>query len=312
MDLTTGALTDIFELPGTDQRGASVAYNEDGSRVYITDNANTTVYVYNTATEAQVGGGIAVGTAPHSNTKRPGSNEVWVANSSDGTISVISTDSNTVIDTHTVGSNPNGMAFSPNGQFAYVGQGDNIEVIDADTGSVVDTIVGSNTVEYLVINSDGTRLYASHPVPGDATVDVFNLSTNTLMDTVSVANGVWGMALTADEDLLYVASPNLQSSLIGTDITVIDTNSNTVVDSFTPGGGAPFHIFRAPLETASTSVTINLVSGSNSLASTGNNSTTYLIISLLLIFGSIIYLQRRYLNKYTLINSFIFRGSRSV
>ncbi len=292
MDLTTGALTDIFELPGTSQRGASVAYNEDGSRVYITDNANTTVYVYNTTTEAQVGGGIAVGNAPHSNTKRPGSNEIWVANSSDGTISVINTGSNTVTDTHTVGSAPNGMAFSPDGQLAYVGQGDNIEVIDADTGSVIDTIVGSNTVEYLVINSDGTRLYASHPTPGDATVDVFNLSSNTLMDTVPVANGAWGMALTNDESQLYVASPNLQGGLSGTDITVINTSDNSVAESFTPGGGTPFHIFSAPPESTTTSVSFTLSSVSSTLAETGQNQFIIAMISVTLVGATILSYKR--------------------
>lgn len=297
MDLTTGSLTDIFELPGTGQRGASVAYNEDGSRVYITDNANTTVYVYNTTTEAQVGGGITVGAAPHSNTKRPGANEIWIANSSDGTLSVINTDSNTVTDTHTVGANPNGMVFSPDGEFAYVGQGDDIEIINADTGAVVDTITGTNTVEYLLINSDGTRLYASHPSPGDATIDVFNLETNLLEATISVANGPWGMALTADESLLYVASPNLQGGLSGTDISIIDTDTNTVADTITPGNGTPFHIFAAPPESATDTVNFTLsaadaTASDERLAETGANEQILIVLALALVavgFGSALY-----------------------
>jgi len=43
-----------------------------------------------------------------------------VTNESDGTVSVISTATNTVAATVTVGVNPKGVAFTPNGSYAYV------------------------------------------------------------------------------------------------------------------------------------------------------------------------------------------------
>lgn len=277
MDLVNGSTT-TFPLPGAGQRGASVAYNTDGSRVYITDNANTTVWVYNTADNSQVGSGIAVGASPHSNTKRPEHDEVWIDNSGNNTVSVINTNSNTVTATYTGFPGANGLAFSPDGNLAYVGTtvaGGTIQIADADTGNIIDSIAGTAGAEWLTINSDGTRLYASHPTTN--TIDVFNLSSRTLITSVVVGDGPWGMALNADNSVLYVAKPNLLGSLSGTDIALVDTATNTVTSNITPGGGAPFFIWAAPTESGS--ATINITVSSSALADTGVNATLLMIVA---------------------------------
>lgn len=288
MDLVNDSTT-TFTLPGSGQRGASIAYNADGSRVYITDNANTSVYVYNTATEALVAGPIAVGNAPHSNTKRPGADQVWVLNSADNTVSVISTNSNTVTDTYNTAGQPNGLYFSPDGSLAYIGQPTGIEILNASTGASVGTITGSGTPEWIIINDAGTRLYAS--LPGDSGVDVYNIESNTYITKIPAPTGPWGLALVDNDSKLYITSPNLIGSLSGTTITVADTTTNTVVDSFQPGGGAPFFIYSFPEESATSS--INVTVGGSQLADTGQNSLLVGLIAAGLVLGGGTILYRR-------------------
>jgi DNA-binding beta-propeller fold protein YncE len=285
MDLVTGSVT-TFNLPGTGQRGAAVAYNSDGSKVYITDNANTDVVVYNTINNTQVGSAIGVGNAPHSNTYRPNSNQVWVANSGDTTVSAISTLSDSVVNTFNTTGSPNGLAFSPDGSKAYVGvdtAGGGVDIMNAATGTVTSTLDGTGTPEVLLINSAGTKLYASLPLSN--AVDVFNLSTGSLESTISVPNGPWGTALNADESRLYVTAPNLLASLSGTNISVVNTATNNVISTVTPGGGAPFFIFAAPPETATATATLTVTDAS--LAGTGEDARWLGLFCLAMLMGGL-------------------------
>lgn len=287
MDLVTGSVT-TFTLPGSGQRGASVAYNEDGTKVYITDNANTCVYVYDTSDESLIAGPITVGTAPHSNTKRPNHDEIWLDNSGDNTVSVIDTTSDTVIHTYSTDASPNGLTFSPDGTRAYVGiSGDGdpsnagIQILDADTGSSIGFINGTAAPEWIIINSTGTKLYSS--TPSSNKVDVFNLQSESLETSIIVPTGPWGLALNADNSRLYITSPNLLGGLNGTTISVVYTANNTVEDSIVPGDGSPFFIYSAPQETATTTSTFTLASAESTLASTGDNRVELITISLLVL-----------------------------
>lgn len=289
MDLVSGSVT-TFTLPGSGQRGASVAYNADGSKVYITDNANTSVYVYDTSDESLIAGPLTIGTAPHSNTKRPGSDQVWVLNSQSNSVSVINTNSDTVTNTYATTDQPNGLSFSPDGSLAYIGQPTGIEILNASTGASVGTITGSGSPEWIIVNQAGTRLYASMPSTDD--VDVYDLTDNTFETTISTgATGTWGLALVDNDSKLYVTSPNLLGSLNGTTITVVDTATNTVSTSFQPGGGAPFFIYSFPEESATSS--INVTVGGSQLADTGQNSLLVGLIAAGLVLGGGTVLYRR-------------------
>lgn len=271
MDLVNNNLTTTFSLPGAGQRGASIAYNTDGSKVYITDNANTDVIVYDTSDESQIGSAIGIGTSPHSNTHRPNSNQIWIDNSGDNNVSVIDTTTDTVIHTYAVNGQPNGLSFSPDGSLAYIGTNNlgagGVDILDADTGTIVDSVTGTFVPEYMLVNSAGTKLYFSSP--GDDAFQVIDLTDNSLEATISIPNGPWGMDFTADGSQLYVAAPDLLGGLSGTDITIINTADNSIAGTITPGGGAPFFIYAAPQQSASTSITFSLASGQ--LADTGSN-----------------------------------------
>lgn len=66
----------------------------------------------------------------------------YVTNQFDDTISVINLSTNTVVDTINVGTLPQGLAATPDGQFVYVtnNTSNNISVIQTSGNTVVDTI----------------------------------------------------------------------------------------------------------------------------------------------------------------------------
>ena len=75
-------------------------------------------------------------------------NFAYVTNGGDGTVSKISTVSNSVVGTITVGSGPNGIDLTPDAKFAYVANNTDgtVSVIDTASDTVVKTIdLGAGT-----------------------------------------------------------------------------------------------------------------------------------------------------------------------
>lgn len=105
---------------------------------------------------------------------------VYVANPGDGTVSVIDTASNTVVNTIFIALSPLAVAITPDGTRLYAtsNQSATITVIDTATNAVVTTIpVGRNPLG-VVFSPDGARAYVE-----DAT-EVFNVidtATNTVV-----------------------------------------------------------------------------------------------------------------------------------
>ena len=129
-----------------------------GGRAYVTDYFFGKVYVIDTASNTLIDTDpstpdidpIAVGIAPWGISVTPDGARAYVANSGSGTVSVIDTVSNTLIDTDpstpdidpiTVGSEPAGISVTPNGAYAYVNNsGDGtVSVIDTASNTLIDT-----------------------------------------------------------------------------------------------------------------------------------------------------------------------------
>jgi YVTN family beta-propeller protein/VCBS repeat-containing protein len=118
---------------------------------------------------------IQVGTAgnyPVALALSPDNQRVYVANSTDGTISVISTETNTVTGIFSAGpglrgqQSPDGLVVSPDGTRLYVANGgtNTVAVINTSTYAITDTITVGNAPRGIALSADGHRLYVANSV----------------------------------------------------------------------------------------------------------------------------------------------------
>jgi YVTN family beta-propeller protein len=178
----------------------------------------------------------ALGTAPTLAQK------AYIANFNDNTVSVIDTTTNTVIGSPiTVGSEPNGVAVTPDGSKVYVtNQNDGtVSVIATASNTVTATItVGSSPIG-VAVTPDGSKVYVANAVSG--TVSVIATASNTIIGSlITVGASPFGMAVTPDGSKVYVANNGS-----GT-VSVIATASNTVIGSPITVGTHPLGVAVTP------------------------------------------------------------------
>lgn len=141
-----------------------------------------------------------------------------------------------------VGSNPSGLAITPNGQYVYVANiNDNtVSVVSTATNKVVETISHASFDQpYTVsINPAGTKAYVTNSAQTATTVTVISISTNTVSAVISGFNGgPSGMAITPNGLFGYVnnyGNPHVFAQR-GTTVQKVDLTTNTVVSSITVG-----------------------------------------------------------------------------
>ena len=104
--------------------------------------------------------------------------EVYVANSGNGTVSMINTTTNAVTGAVTVGGEPVDVAITPDGRYAWVvdGIGGSVSVIDTKTKTVVQGPIAVGLAPRgIAITPNGGRAYVTNS--GDDTVTVLNTGT---------------------------------------------------------------------------------------------------------------------------------------
>jgi YVTN family beta-propeller protein len=132
----------------------------------------------------------------------------YVANSGDGTVSVLNADSNVGAGTVTVGERPVGVAVTPNGQLAYVtneGAG-TVSVISTASNAVVATIplAAGSKPRGVAISPDGSTAWVADF--GDETVTAIATATNTVSGApVRVGREPEGVAVSPDGGSVFVA-----------------------------------------------------------------------------------------------------------
>lgn len=169
---------------------------------------------------------------------------LYAVNQNDGTVSVIDTTSNTVIETITVGSQPFFIATTPDGKQLYVpNSGDTtVSVIDVATSNVSTITVGSGLFSgpfYAAFTA--TKAYVTNF--NDGTVSVINLADQTIVGLpITVGSQPSFIATTPDGSQVYV----LNAPSVGAgSVSVIDVASDTVIDTVTVGNQPAFVAFTA-------------------------------------------------------------------
>jgi len=142
-----------------------------------------------------------------------------------GTISVIDTDSNTVVAPIAVGLFPHAVGFTPDNTRAYVTNfnSSDVSVIATSTSSVVATVGVGRAPYGVAVTPDGTRVYVSNWA--DGTTSVIDTISNTVVATILVGTGPSCVAFTNDGARTYM----INSSLDYGSVSVIDTATSTVL-----------------------------------------------------------------------------------
>src|ERR1700676_4835144 len=159
--------------------------------------------------------------------------DAYVANQRDGTVSVVDT-ATQVVSTINLGSTGNGLlgvAVTPDGQRAYVTDQSNniVSVIDTATHAVVNTIAGG-IPGGVAVTPDGLHAYVTNQ--SDNTVSVIDTATQAVVSTIPVGSLPFGVAVTPDGLHAYVVNG------FGNTVSVIDTATQAVVNTI-PVGSNP-------------------------------------------------------------------------
>ena len=114
-------------------------------------------------------------------------------------------DSFSVIAAVTVGTNPRGVAVSPNGSRVYVTNLDSnsVSVINTSNNTAVATVAVGANPRGVAVSPNGSRVYVTNA--GEDSVSVINTSNNTVIDTVTVGSGPRGVAVSPNGSRVYVA-----------------------------------------------------------------------------------------------------------
>jgi len=151
----------------------------------------------------------------------------YVANLGSDTVSMIDIPTSLPVTTIHVGSEPWGVAISPNGKQVYASNyiGNSVSVIDTASNTVVATIPGLSSPRSVAFTPpDGTWVYVANP--GSNNVSVIDTALQTVVATVPVPDAIGvAMALTSNGTFAYVTNANGSVSVIavGSNPTVVQT-----------------------------------------------------------------------------------------
>jgi YVTN family beta-propeller protein len=182
---------------------------------------------------------IPVGDEPHSVAITPDGRRIYVTNYASGNVSVIDTNSNSVITTIPVGDRPEAVAITPDGH-AYITTFDLLVVIDTTSNTITTTIPDLYPTA-VAITPDGHHAYVTNG--GIDSMSIINTTSNTVTTTIPIpyAFGSHRVAITPDGHHAYITHPNSDT------VSVIDTTSNTVTTTIVVGvGGSPHGVAITP------------------------------------------------------------------
>jgi YVTN family beta-propeller protein len=192
------------------------------ARIYVTNQLDNTASVIDGETHKIVAT-VRVGVSPAHMAVSPDRRSVYIANTGSNTVSVLSTDDNTVAKTIALprGSKPIGVALSPGGRYLYTADSgaNRVSVLDTRAQRVVTSIrVGTQPLS-VAVAPDGETIYAANSGSGD--VSVVDARANRVVRTIRTGRFPSGVAVTRDGASVYVTN-----ELSG--VTVINAANGTV------------------------------------------------------------------------------------
>jgi YVTN family beta-propeller protein len=160
----------------------------------------------------------------------------YITNLTDGTVSVIDTATEAVVDTVTVGKAPWGVAVNPAGTRAYVANyGETtVSVIDTTTNTVASTVTVGNNPKGVAVHPSGAYVYVTNS--GSNTVSVIDTATDTVVGLpIDAGNNPVQAAVHPSGNPVYVLNSGYNT------VTVIDTATKAIATIPVSGGGGRFY-----------------------------------------------------------------------
>ena len=216
---------DTNAVLGTVQLAApayDIAFTPTATRAYAVQHTANQVSVLDVPTGAVVTT-LALA-APNRAKVHPDGTRVYVTHGG-SFVSVFDTATNALMTSIPVGSDPHGLAFSPDGSRLFVANrnSDTVSVIDTTTNTVDETIQlapGDFPVD-VAVSPDFRFVYVTNYF--GATVTVIDIFSDLVIDTIPVGAGPQGVAFSPDGNRAYVA--NFDDNTVS----VIDTVNGTVI-----------------------------------------------------------------------------------
>ena len=153
----------------------------------------------------------------------------YITNTGDNTVSVINTNTGLVTATIPVGSQPEAISVSADGNKVYVANNNsnNVSVINTLSNTVIATIPVGTTPKGICISPDNNLAYITNLA--DGTVDIINTISDTIITMIDVGVSPIGICISPSGNNVYVA--NFSSNTVS----VISTLSNTVTATIKVG-----------------------------------------------------------------------------
>ena len=132
-----------------------------------------------------------------------------------------------------IGNGSYGVAFTPNGEYAYVTNQNSgtVSVISTASNTVTATVTLGSAPYAVAVTPNGAYVYVTNV--GNDTVSVISTATNKLVATVIVGNDPTGVAVTPNGEYVYVANDDALSN--NNSVSVISTATNTVTATISVG-----------------------------------------------------------------------------
>jgi len=135
----------------------------------------------------------------------PDGKRLVVANSDNGTVSVVDLTTNKVVHEIKVGDKPEGVAWIGNGPLALatVYREDKVVWLNTEKGTVVDALKVFDEPYGVIVDKTGKRAWVTLDYPGS--VLEIDLTTKKIRREIKVGDFIRGIALSADEKRLYIS-----------------------------------------------------------------------------------------------------------
>jgi YVTN family beta-propeller protein len=215
---------------------------------YVPNGADGTVSVIDTATNHVVAT-VAVGSSPGAVAVSPVEPKAFIANARDDSVSVIDTNALAVVATISVGGSPFApinLAVSHQGTRLYVVNQTNpgrVVVVDTATNAILGTIEVGDYPFGIVVTPDDRRVFVTNTsddrerrpcfVPTaycDLTVSVIDTDNMREATRITVGDSPAGIAIAPAGNRVYVANKFLANGDLTNVISVIDPQTNSVID----------------------------------------------------------------------------------